>query len=114
MAMKSHKTKSLLFYALVAALGFSLTGPVVAQPFTTLHSFTPTSSVAGTNSDGAYPYGALILSDKILYGTTSGGGVSGAGTVFAVHTDGTGFTNLYTFSALSGLFSGTNADGFGP
>ncbi len=40
--------------------------------FTTLHDFTPTSGSAGgygTNSDGAGPVGALILSGNILYGT---------------------------------------------
>lgn len=49
-------------------------------------------------SDGADPYAQLILSGSTLYGTTARGGVSNNGTVFAVNTDGTGFTNLYIFT----------------
>ena len=33
-------------------------------------------------------------------GRRSDGGTTGNGTVFAVNTDGTGFTNLYSFTAL--------------
>ena len=37
------------------------------------------------------------------------------GTVFAVNTDGTGFTNLHSFTAASGsLVSITNSDGASP
>ena len=64
--------------------------------FTTLHNFTPTSGSAGgygTNSDGAGPVAALILSGNTLYGTAQAGGGSGWGTVFAVNTNGTGFRN---------------------
>jgi uncharacterized repeat protein (TIGR03803 family) len=48
-----------------------------------------------------------------LYGTTSAGGGSGNGTVFAVNTDGSGFTNLHSFSLTSGALS-TNSDGANP
>ena len=41
----------------------------------------------------------LILSGNTLYGTTTGGGSSGNGTVFAINTDGTGFTTLHSFTA---------------
>jgi uncharacterized repeat protein (TIGR03803 family) len=51
-----------------------------------------------------------------LYGTASAGGTNGNGTVFAVNTNGTGFTTLHTFSAaptnLLGFY--TNSDGTGP
>src|SRR5437870_3518249 len=60
--------------------------------FTSLHSF------AG-RSDGVNPDAGLILSGNTLYGTAAGGGSSGNGTVFKVNTDGTGFTNLYSFAA---------------
>src|SRR5260221_6253553 len=66
--------------------------------FTTLHSFSATSGSLSTNSDGADPYGGLIMSGNTLYGTTEGGGSAGVGTVFAVNTDGTGFTNLHSFT----------------
>ena len=73
--------------------------------FTNLHSFTAKSGLASTNSDGAYPSAGLILSGNTLYGTANGGGSSGNGTVFAVNTDGTGFTNLHSFTASSGASS---------
>jgi uncharacterized repeat protein (TIGR03803 family) len=51
-----------------------------------------------TNSDGAWPQAGLILADNTLYGTAGFGGSSGAGTVFTINTNGTGFTNLHSFS----------------
>jgi uncharacterized repeat protein (TIGR03803 family) len=70
-----------------------------AMGFTNLHSFTARSgSYPYTNSDGATPYAGLILSGNTLYGTAAYGGSSGNGTVFAVNTDGTGFTNLHSFN----------------
>jgi uncharacterized repeat protein (TIGR03803 family) len=84
--------------------------------FTNLHTFTATSGSAATNSDGAKPRAGLILSGNTLYGTASSGGSSGNGTVFAVNTNGTGFTNMYSFTASSGsqLLSYTNCDGANP
>ena len=55
----------------------------------------------------------MILSGNTLYGTADDGGSSGNGTVFAVNTDGTGFTNLHSFTAMSGT-SSTNSDGANP
>jgi uncharacterized repeat protein (TIGR03803 family) len=69
--------------------------------FTVVHSFTATSGSSFTNSDGANPSAGLILSDDTLYGTTPSGGGSGNGTVFAVKTNGTGFTTLYSFTATN-------------
>jgi uncharacterized repeat protein (TIGR03803 family) len=87
--------------------------------FTTLYSF-----AAGgndffgwyTNSDGANPWAGLVVSGNTLYGTAVGGGSSGLGTVFAVNTDGTGFTTLYSFAAGGNDFFGwyTNSDGAQP
>jgi uncharacterized repeat protein (TIGR03803 family) len=89
--------------------------------FTNLYNFSATSphtssTSISTNSDGADPAGGLVLCGNTLYGTTAAGGANGAGTVFAVDTDGTGFTNLYTFTALSALayYGGTNSDGAYP
>jgi uncharacterized repeat protein (TIGR03803 family) len=73
-----------------------------AVAFTNLHDFTATytnSLGAWTNRDGANPYGGLILSGNTLYGTASGGGAGGNGTVFAVNTNGTGFRVLHSFAA---------------
>lgn len=72
--------------------------------FTNLHNFPPTvqnSAEVFTNSDGANPFAALVLSGSTLFGTTDGGGSFGYGTVFAIHTDGTGFTNLHNFNATN-------------
>src|ERR1035441_6051250 len=56
--------------------------------------------------DGEYPLGPLTLSGNTLYGTTSQGGqYPGNGTVFAINTDGTGFTNLYSFTGTYGGWS---------
>jgi len=72
--------------------------------FTTLHDF------AGINT--RFPEQAgLILSVGTLYGVTSGGGLNGEGAVFAVSTNGCGFTNLYSFTALTSI---TNWDGANP
>src|SRR5437870_296133 len=105
-----------LLPALIASVGLILAGRVTAQTFTTLHSFTELADfteLAGTNSDGAYPRPGLILSGNCLYGTTYYGGSSGNGTVFKVQTDGTGFTNLHSFTARFGPLA-TNSDGGGP
>lgn len=89
--------------------------------FTNLYSFTgPTFTDNGmviTNNDGAGPTAGLILSGDALYGTASQGGSNGSGTVFAIKTDGTVFTNLYSFSAAipfatnNGVVLSTNSDG---
>ena len=50
-------------------------------------------------ADGYAPYGALLLNNGVLYGTCTGGGSSGYGTVFSLGTDGTGFTVLHNFNA---------------
>ena len=68
--------------------------------FASLHSFSG-------GSDGAYLRAGLILSGNTLYGTTQEGGSSGAGTVFGVNTDGTGFTTLWN---LNGANDGTYPD----
>ena len=77
--------------------------------FTNLHSFT--APVSNTNSDGFYPQAGVVSSGDALYGTAVYGGAFGKGTVFKVNTDGTGFTNLHSFTAY---VSGTNSDGANP
>lgn len=68
--------------------------------FTNLHCFNGVT-------DGNVPYATLVSSGRTLYGTTEFGGPGGEGTVFAVNTDGTGFTNLY-------IFDGQGTDGDSP
>src|ERR1022692_3014064 len=84
----------LLLPALTIGLGLMLASPAAAQIFTNLHNFK-----AGMKTDGFEPYAALIISGNTLYGTTYLGG-SNNGTVFAVKTDGTGYTNVYSFTSV--------------
>jgi uncharacterized repeat protein (TIGR03803 family) len=46
----------------------------------------------------------MVLPGNTLCGTALEGDSSGRGTVFAVHTDGTGFTNLHSFNDSDGAF----------
>lgn len=69
--------------------------------YTNLHAF-----AYGTN-DGTHPHGDVTLSGTNLYGTTSQGGAAGLGVVFRLNIDGTGYTNLHSFT-------GGPSDGAGP
>jgi uncharacterized repeat protein (TIGR03803 family) len=88
--------------------------------FATLYSFSAANYDSGynlTNSDGAKPSSGLCWSGGLLYGATQSGGTGGSGTVFAVSTNGTGFTTLYNFTALvvnSDTSANTNIDGANP
>jgi len=83
--------------------------------FTNLHSFTAAPGPLYTNSDGFRPFAGLILSGNTLYGAATRGGAGGAGTLFKLNTDGTGFTILYSFTAASGTYPDvTNSDGAYP
>ena len=95
-----HITISFRLTTLLAVLGLIPTSRATAQTFTTLHSFTDgTGSFPYvTNSDGANPFGKLLLSGDTLYGTAITGGSSGNGTVFKINTNGSGFDNLYSFT----------------
>lgn len=81
--------------------------------FTTLHNFAPMDALATTNADGAVPYGGLVLSNGVLYGTTFAGGLGGRGTVFSLATNGAAFTVLHHFTATDAL-TRTNANGASP
>ena len=109
--MKTRIRNPFLLPTLTTALALILAGQVTAQTFTTLHSFTALAS--DTNSDGANPCAGLILSGNTLYGAADRGGSSGNGTVFKVNTDGTGFTNLHSFTARHAPYH-TNSDGANP
>jgi uncharacterized repeat protein (TIGR03803 family) len=79
---------------------------VDASDFTALYSFTNVN-------DGFDLRCTLVLSSNTLYGTTYDGGENGNGSVFKVNTDGTGFTNLYSFTAYNFPIT-TNSDGANP
>jgi len=78
---------------IVFALAFAVTPAVQAQTYTVIHNFTGT--------EGGYPDAGLTL-DKggNFYGTASGGGTYGRGTVFKLSHIGSGWTvaPLYSFA----------------
>src|SRR5437868_11965782 len=95
------------FFLSFLLVGVTLIGVSQAsgQTFTTLYSFKlQGTSSPYTNTDGAKPNAALLLSGNTLYGTTKNGGSSGNGTLFAMNTNATVFTNLHIFTATSGGF----------
>ena len=61
--------------------------------YTVLHSF------AGAPSDGRNPYGAVTIAGSKLYGMTNTGGTTGSGTIFAMNTDGSGYSLLRSFNS---------------
>ena len=83
-----------------------------AQSYTVLHTFGPTgigSLGLYTNHDGANPYATMVLSGNTLYGTAAGDDTSGIGGLFKINTDGSGFTNFFSFSFINGkLADGDN------
>ena len=110
-----------------ASRGISGNGTVFAlntngTGFTILHSFPatnftvpsdgPTPPPGYANNDGVGPTG-LILSGSTLYGTAVWGGTNGNGTVFAINTNGTGFTTLHSFAATAGA-NYTDSEGAHP
>jgi len=59
--------------------------------YTVLHSFT-------NASEGYTPFGFLLLTNGVLYGTSTYGGVGNYGTIYKINTDGTGYAILHCFS----------------
>src|SRR5437899_11749748 len=92
------------------------TFPLCSQPYSVLHTFSQGAiqrlGLILTNSDGANPRGALTTSGATLYGAAKNGGTTGSGTLFAIDTNGTDFSLLYTFSSdLAGNSDGANPNG---
>jgi len=80
---------------------------------TVLRSFSAVWADNATNSGGASPIAVLAVAGGTIFGTTGAGGASGNGTVFAMNTNGTGYTVLHNFTTLD-VVSGTNTDGATP
>ena len=80
--------------------------------FQTFHVF-----ASGQNATNGYgPAGGMALSGNTLYGTTSGGGKNGTGTLLKIDTSGSNFMVLKSFSAYGSdsSFNYTNSDGMAP
>lgn len=60
------------------------------------------SSLNATN--GGNPEGGMVLSSNVLYGTTYSSGSYNEGMLFKINTDGSGFSNLYSFSVSQGAY----------
>jgi len=59
--------------------------------------FSPLYSFTGATNNGESPNNLLVASN-VIYGTTGNGGTNGLGMIYAVNTNGTGFTPLYSFA----------------
>lgn len=85
--------------------------------FTTLHQFSPinfdSATSAQTNADGYNSLATLVLGGGTLYGSASGGGTNGSGTIFALNTNGSGFNVIKTLEAIVNPY-GTNTEGANP
>ena len=101
-----------LFLAVMISLSVLPRAPAQSSGFNVLHTFQGTT-VLSTNSDGTSPQSSLVSSGETLYGTATAGGSAGNGTVFRINLDGSGFTNLHSFTAIHGPYS-TNSDGATP
>jgi uncharacterized repeat protein (TIGR03803 family) len=82
--------------------------------FTNLYSFPPPANPSLSTNRGVNSRSKLVVSGNTLYGAAFQGGDFGYGSVFAMNTDGSAFTNLYVFKAVDVAGSGTNLDGAGP
>jgi uncharacterized repeat protein (TIGR03803 family) len=74
--------------------------------FTVIHRFdtftTSNQELSPKNVEGAYPEAELIEgSDGYLYGMARAGGANGTGTIFKLTRDGTNFTVLHQFDAIT-------------
>jgi uncharacterized repeat protein (TIGR03803 family) len=96
----STLAKHMLGFAFVLGLGAVVTPQAQAQTFSVIHDFTG-------GSDGGNPL-AGFTTDAVgnLYGTTSIGGVSGAGTVFKITSKGT----LIVLHSFTGGRDGANPE----
>ncbi len=82
------KISILTFAILCLAIG------VGKAQYTVLHNFNDT--------EGANPYGSLIMSGNKLFGMTRGGGVGKYGCIFSLNNNGTGFKDLLDFKISNG------------
>ena len=92
------------------------------QVFTVLHTFGPQTNIGSdkiTNVDGSAPNAGLLLLNNQLYGVTVNGGTNGAGLIFSLNLDGSGYTILHEFPKPWFFYDGitatyTNSEGFHP
>jgi uncharacterized repeat protein (TIGR03803 family) len=81
-----------VLYGMTSAGGSFSKGNIFS--ITTDGGYTNLYSFPNSGANGKAPYGSLILSGKVLYGMTSGGGVNLDGNIFKMDTTGTGFVDM--------------------
>jgi len=84
--------------------------------FNVLKAFSPVDPVSYTNVDGSGTQSGLVGSGGTLFGSTRAGGSYASGVLFAMQMDGSGYTVLKHFSAMTNNGSGNypNSDGAEP
>src|SRR5205085_11945112 len=88
--MKGSVNAPARYLAIVACVCLiAATTPAKSQTFATIFNFT-------NPIDGVQPQG-ITLSGTTLYGTALSGGISNAGTIFRINTDGSGAAVLHHF-----------------
>src|ERR1700684_2837615 len=99
LAAKIHASFTPAALALAATLLFSASSArAQAQMFTVIHAFNPSAG------DGSAPIAGVVRDPSgNLYGTTSGGGTSGNGTVYKIDSSGTE-TVLLSFNGANGSY----------
>src|ERR1700722_7911611 len=71
--------------------------------FKDLWDFNDTGTISG-NSNGASPYGSLILIKGKLFGFTNNGGANMYGLIFSIDTSGKGYRDIWDFNSATGDF----------
>ena len=89
-------------YGMCGYAGTNQTGTIFSinpdgTGFNVLYTFEVVNA-SGINTNGSTPKSTLRLYNNTLYGTCSGGGANGNGTIFSIKPDGTSYTNLRNFS----------------
>lgn len=90
---------------------FSLTD--TGADYTVLKEMEAVSPDSGHNSSGATPQGGMVMVGGRIYGVASEGGAGGAGVVYSLLPDGTGYTVLHHFAGPDAN-DGVNAGGAYP
>ena len=86
-------------YGMTNSGGMNLKGVIFkikadGTAYSMLHEF-------GSGTDGALPYGSLLIDGPFLYGMTKSGGAYGYGTVFKIHPDSTSYSTIYSFKSAT-------------
>src|SRR6478736_1642977 len=87
--MKGSVNGPMRYSAIMVCICVLSAAPAKAQTFASIFNFT--NPIVGVGPQG------LTLAGSTLYGTAHSGGVSNAGTIFRVNTDGSGAAPLHQF-----------------